>query len=69
MNQNVEPSPTVLRIPISPPINLVRRLQMERPRPVPPYSRVVEVSTCVNFSKMVSILSAGIPIPVSVTEN
>ena len=39
------------------------------PSPVPPYLRVVDLSTCSNSAKMVPSLSLGIPIPVSTTAN
>src|SRR5262249_12556606 len=38
------------------------------PRPVPPYFRVVDASTCSNGAKRVSSRSAGMPMPVSATE-
>jgi len=38
-----------------------------RPKPVPPYSRVIEWSACVNASKICPISSSVIPIPESVT--
>jgi len=41
---------------------------MARPNPVPPYSRVVDPSACVNDSKMLPSLSGGMPMPVSATE-
>ena len=42
---------------------------MDRPRPVPPYLRLVVPSACLNASKITRILLAAIPMPVSVTEN
>ena len=48
VNQNVDPAPTTLRKPISPPISSTSRLEIARPRPVPPYLRVVDPSACVN---------------------
>ena len=51
-----------------PPISATIRFEMLRPRPVPPYLRVVDESTCVKLSKMVPILSLGIPMPVSEIE-
>ncbi len=42
--QNSEPSPGMLSRPISPPICSIRRLEMTRPRPVPPACRVRELS-------------------------
>ena len=68
VNQNVEPFPTSLSMPISPPINSASCLEMESPRPVPPYLRVVEPSAWVNGVKMAARRSSGIPMPVSRTE-
>ena len=48
---NVLPTPRSLSTPISPPIISVSRFEMESPRPVPPYWRVVVVSACVNAWK------------------
>ena len=42
---------------------------MERPRPVPPYLRVVVPSACWNGSKMIASFSSEMPMPVSVTAN
>ena len=42
---------------------------MARPRPVPPYLRLVLPSACWNASKMICCLSGGMPMPVSATEN
>ncbi len=44
------------------------RTEIARPRPVPPYLRVVDASACVKALKMVANLSSGMPIPVSLTE-
>ena len=66
---NVLPSPRVLWTRISPPSSLAISRLMDRPRPVPPYFRLVPVSACWNGSKMTRSLSGGMPIPVSVTEN
>ena len=63
------PLPGSLVHPIRPPINSASPLLMAKPRPVPPYWRVVEESACVKLSKIISVLSAAIPIPVSVTLN
>ena len=41
---NAEPLPTSLSTQMRPHINPTKRRQMVRPRPVPPYSRVVDVS-------------------------
>ena len=43
------------------------RAAMVRPRPVPPYLRVVEVSSCSNAWKIFACFSGGMPMPVSVT--
>ncbi len=42
---------------------------MARPRPVPPYLRVVDPSACVNGWKIRSWASGEIPIPESPTSN
>ena len=44
------PSPDLLSTPISPPISSTSCCEIARPRPVPPYCRVVEPSACVNAS-------------------
>ena len=41
---------------------------MVKPSPVPPYLRVVEVSSCSKALKIVSCLSRAMPMPVSLTE-
>ena len=64
----VLPEPRVLSAQILPPINSTKRFEMARPRPVPPYLRVVETSACEKLSKMAPRRSAGIPMPVSETE-
>ena len=63
------PLPGVLSTWILPPINRTRSRAIANPKPVPPYCRVVELSSCENFSKREPIFSAAMPIPVSVTEN
>ena len=40
-----------------------------RPRPVPPYLRLVLASACWKASKMIRCFSGGMPMPVSVTSN
>ena len=47
VNQNVEPSPCLLAMPMDPSIKSTSYRQMASPRPVPPNCRVVEVSACV----------------------
>ena len=53
--------------PERPPIASTSRVEMLRPRPVPPYFRVVEPSACLKGSKMCACWSAGMPMPVSCT--
>ena len=65
VNQNVEPTPSSLDTPTSPPISSTKRLTMDRPKPVPPNRRVVEESTCVKAVNRASTRLAGIPMPVS----
>ena len=48
-NQNDDPWPSTLVTPIVPPISSMRLFEIARPSPVPPYSRVVDVSACENF--------------------
>ena len=62
---NVAPSPSTLSTHIVPPISSARRLLTARPRPVPPYLRVVDESTWLNASKSLCARSAGMPMPVS----
>ncbi len=62
------PSPS-LRTPITPPISSTRLRVIASPSPVPPNFRVVLPSAWVNFSKIISWRSRGIPIPVSTTSN
>ncbi len=50
VNQNCDPTPTVLDTPIVPPRLSTSPFEIARPRPVPPNRRVVEASACVNFS-------------------
>jgi len=69
VKEKMLPLPSLLSTEIVPPIRSTMDLEMVRPSPVPPYLRVVEESACVNRSKMLWILSAGIPMPVSFTEN
>src|SRR5262249_56312005 len=51
-----------------PAIKATRRAAMVRPRPVPPYLRVVEVSSCSKAWKIFACFSGGMPMPVSRTE-
>lgn len=52
---------------ILPPSRVASSRQIVRPRPVPPYLRLVVPSACWNASKMLSSLEAAMPIPVSLT--
>ena len=63
----VEPLPTAERTWISPPSRLAISRLIDRPRPVPPYLRLVVPSACWNASKISRCLSSGMPMPVSVT--
>ena len=64
---NVEPSPATLSTHMVPPISSASRLLTARPRPVPPYLRVVDESTWLNSSNRRWTRSAGMPMPVSRT--
>jgi hypothetical protein len=61
----VLPAPGVLRSAISPPSRLASSRLIARPRPVPPYLRLVLASACWKASKMIRCFSAGMPMPVS----
>src|SRR3989475_7347688 len=67
VKKKVDPLPSSLSTPIRPPCISTSRFVMLRPSPVPPYSRVIVVSTWRNSAKMFSTSSLGMPIPVSVT--
>ena len=64
---NTVPSPGALETVISPPKAWTSSRQMDRPRPVPPYLRVVEASACSNLEKILAACSAVMPMPVSRT--
>ena len=51
-----EPTPGSLSTETRPPISWQKRDTMARPRPVPPYLRVVVTSACVNGSKILAAL-------------
>ena len=57
----VAPAPGTLATPMRPPISSTRRLEMARPRPVPPCRRAGPLSACSNSAKMRSIASGGTP--------
>ena len=63
----VEPLPGVELDLSSPPSRRVISRLIERPRPVPPYLRLVVPSACWKASKISFCLSSGMPMPVSVT--
>src|SRR5215471_16571007 len=66
---NRDPCPGSLSTATLPPIRLQKRATIARPRPVPPYFRVVLTSACVNGSKIFPVCSRVMPVPVSVTAN
>ena len=59
--------PGSLSSQIRPPIIWTSVAEIVRPSPVPPNRRVVEPSAWLKASKIVACLSAGMPMPVSVT--
>ena len=61
------PWPGVLVTVSSPPSRRVISRLIDRPRPVPPYLRLVVPSACWNASKMIRCFSSGMPMPVSST--
>ena len=67
LTRKVEPWPTRLVTWSVPPMSATSSRLMASPSPVPPCRRVDDPSTWVNWSKIRSSCSAGIPIPVSVT--
>ena len=66
---NELPTLGVLRSWISPPSSEDSSRLMARPRPVPPYLRLVDASACWNASKIIFCFSSGMPMPVSDTSN
>ena len=63
----VLPAPDLALDPQPPPISSTRRDEIVRPRPVPPYLRVVDPSACAKASKMTAACPSGCPMPVSRT--
>ena len=59
--------PGVLRSVSSPPSSVASSRLMARPRPVPPYLRLVLASACWKASNTIFCFSTGMPTPVSVT--
>src|SRR5487761_1247203 len=66
---NVLPLPTSLCSLISPPSRLVSSRQIDRPRPVPPYLRLVVPSAWANAPNTDCCFFVGMPMPVSATLN
>ncbi len=66
-NQKVDPRPSVLSTPISPPMSSTSRLEMDNPRPVPPNRRAVEPSACVKGWKSFFFAVSERPMPLSCT--
>jgi len=66
-NQKMLPTPTVLLMPSSPPSFSTICLQIVSPRPVPPYLRLIEASTCENGLNSLASPASSMPIPVSST--
>jgi len=62
-NVNVLPAPGMLISRISPPKRRASSRLIAKPRPVPPYLRLVVPSAWVNGSKMMRCLSVGMPLP------
>ncbi len=69
VNQNRHPFSNKLSTPIVPFIISTNRLDMARPKPVPPNFLAVEISPCENGINNFSRTSGVIPIPVSFTSN
>lgn len=65
VNQNVEPRPSSDVTPIPPPSSLASSRDIERPRPVPPNLRVVELSACWKGTNSDAQWLFESPIPVS----
>ena len=65
VNQKVLPPPGGLSTQIVPPISSTSCCEIARPRPVPPYLRVVEPSAWVKAWKSAPRFSGGMPMPVS----
>ena len=59
VNQNVEPFPSSLSTPTCPPMSSTSCLEMDKPRPVPPYFRVVDPSNHVEQPKEAELKAAA----------
>ena len=66
---NTDPAPGSDDTAIVPPSSRGQLRLIDRPRPVPPYLRLVVPSACWNASKIIASLSPGMPMPVSRTAN
>ncbi|MCY1172185.1 hypothetical protein D9M73_123160 [compost metagenome] len=64
----VVPIPTALNNDSEPCINLANLDEIDRPSPVPPYRRSVELSSWTNSPKIAAWRSGAMPMPVSPTE-
>src|ERR1700751_4748899 len=67
VNEKVEPAPRRDSTQIRPPCSSTMRLAIDRPSPLPPFSRVDEASTCWNSPKMRAWSRWSMPGPVSRT--
>src|SRR5439155_7948776 len=68
VNRKVEPVPRLDSTHMRPPCISIIFLAMVRPRPVPPFVLVLELSACWNSSKTFCWSASEIPGPVSATE-
>ena len=66
-NQKVLPWPSSLWTPISPPISSTKRLQIDKPRPVPPKRRLMLASAWVKGANSWASASGAMPMPLSHT--
>ena len=64
---NSDPAPGRDDTVMAPPSSRASSRLIDRPRPVPPYLRLVVPSACWNASKIMASLSGAMPIPVSRT--
>src|SRR5262249_47870667 len=67
VTRKVAPCPSCDSTSIEPPCISTMRFEIASPRPVPPFFRVLELSTCWNSSKILPWSSAAMPGPVSRT--
>src|SRR3954471_781550 len=64
LTRKVAPCPGSDSTEIAPPCISTMRLEIARPSPVPPFLRVLELSTCWNSSKILAWSAAAMPGPV-----